>query len=159
MPQPNTADVVLTDQIAPLDIIPTSFCFPFLRDRRVVLANNRRRGAEIPGGHRDRINGVLELPAVAAKREAHEEVGAVVNDVIAIGFMRSSCSGEAPDGYRYPFPHSCQQFFAGFCEDLLDYEENDECLVPLLVAQSDIEKHLKDRGLLLYREAYRRLFS
>ncbi len=159
LPQPNTADVVLTDLIAPLDIIPTSFCFPFLRDGRVVLANNRRRGAEVPGGHRDPINGILELPEIAARREALEEVGAVVQNITAIGFMRSSCQGEIPNGYRYPFPYSCQQFFAGFCEELLEYEENDECLAPLLVEPNDIELHLKGRGLLLYREAYRILFS
>ena len=159
LPQPNTADVVLSCDIPPDYTIPTAFCFPFLMDGRVILTNNRRRGAEIPGGHRDPIGDQLEFPVRAALREAVEETGAVVRNVVPVGFMRSICSGTIPDGYRYQFPHSCQQFFAGICDEPTGYVENDECLSPLIVAPDQIEQHLSGRGLILYREAFRLIFG
>ncbi|MNU96987.1 NUDIX domain protein [compost metagenome] len=159
LPQPNTTDIVLTHLEAPYEIVPTAFCFPFLRDGRVILANNRRRGAEIPGGHRDLIEGVLEIPSVAARREALEEVGAVVKHVTPVGFQRSHCTGSAPDGYKYPFPHSSQQFYTGFCEDLVPYVENDECLMPLLLHHAEVHSHLKERAFQLYLAARAKLFG
>lgn len=159
LPQPNTADVVITHLEAPHEIVPTSFCFPFLRDGRVILANNRRRGAEVPGGHRDPVEGKLELPSVTACREALEEVGAVVRSVMPIGFMRSHCTGSAPEGYKYPFPYSSQQFYTGICEDLVPYVENDECLMPLLLTHDEVHKHLKDRAYQLYLAAHSKLFG
>lgn len=159
LPLPNTADVVLTDREAPWSIIPTAFCFPFLRNGDVVLTNNRRRGSEIPGGHRDVIIDTLEAPEDAATREAFEETGASISGIQPIGFMRSFCQGDQPEGYQYPFPYSCQQFYAGLCVRLDPYVENDECLAPLIVPRSDIELHLKGCGLILYKHALESIFG
>ena len=157
--KPNTVDVVLTRDIAPLDIIPTAFCFPFIDANRIVMTNNRRRGAEVPGGHRDFVNGVLETPRVAAIRETLEETGVVVNDLVAVGFMRSIIDGPEPENNKYPFPNSAQQFFTAICDEPTDYIENDECLMPLIIDHNDIEKHLHGRGLMLYYEAHRLMFG
>lgn len=157
--KPNKVDVVFSRQLAPDEIIPTAFCFPFIDANRIVLTNNRRRGAEVPGGHRDFVNGVLEFPEVAAIRETLEETGVIVKDLIAVGFMRSIIEGPEPEGNKYPFPNSAQQFFTATCDEPTDYIENDECLTPLIIDHKDIENHLHGRGLMLYYEAHRLMFG
>ncbi|MBY3433886.1 hypothetical protein HFN89_06955 [Rhizobium laguerreae] len=82
IPLPNTVDVVLCDLLAPDDITPTGFSFNFFDDGDLLLAHNRRRQVEVPGGHRDLLwEGGREHPAVAATRESFEETGAVVSDL------------------------------------------------------------------------------
>lgn len=154
LPQPNVADVVITPVEAPHELIPTAFCFPFARNGKVLLAHNRRRGLEIPGGHRETRDGIFELPHETAIRETLEEVGAIVPHVSAIGFMRSSCLGEIPPAYKYPFPHSCQQFYVGLVTWYFDFTETDECLAPVWVGRDEIGQHLSGRALELYYAAY-----
>ena len=107
LPQPNTLEIILTDETAPAELTATAFVVPLFDNDDMLLAQNTRRGVEIPGGHVDPD----ETFEQAARREAIEEVGVLLNDLHAIGYMRMTCTGAMPEGYRYPFPISYQQFF------------------------------------------------
>lgn len=129
LPLPNTVEIVITNQLAPVELTRTAFMLPVFDDGALLIAQNRRRGLEIAGGH---IEGD-ETPEVAAIREALEETGCTVTGVRPIGYLRMTSKGVAPDGYRYPFPLSYQQFFAGRAERLDSYVENDECVAPIKI--------------------------
>lgn len=167
LPLPNTVDVILSEILAPENVTPTAFTFAFFDDGDVLLAHNRRREVEVPGGHRDPVmtndpvsvpSGVLEHPAVAAVRECFEETGAKVTDVVAVGFMRSETEGPRPEGYRYPYPVSCQQFFTGMISSVEPFKETDECRPPVRLTQEEAENRLNGRTLALYRAARETLF-
>jgi len=154
LPQPNVADVVITPLEAPHELIPTAFCFAFRCDGSILMAQNTRRGLEVPGGHREIIDGILETPYETAKRETLEEIGAFMSDLNAVGFMRSTCLGSKPDGYDYPYPYSCQQFYVGRVTWNFEFTVTDECFEPVWVSRDQIEQHLSGRSLELYYAAY-----
>lgn len=159
IPLPNTVDVVLSDLLAPEEFTPTSFAFPFFDNGDILLAFNRRRNVEVPGGHRDPLpEGGKEHPAVAAARETLEETGAVVSDLQPVGFMRSQSDGVRPDGYKYPWPNSCQQFFAARIDQVVDFDETDECRPPIRLSHEEAEQAFNGRTLALYRAARLTLF-
>jgi 8-oxo-dGTP pyrophosphatase MutT (NUDIX family) len=159
IPLPNTVDVVLSNKLAPEAVTPTAFAFSFFDNSDILLANNRRRKVEVPGGHRDLLpSGRMEEPKAAATREAEEEVGAEIYDVVAIGFMRSHSNGVRPDGYRYPWPNSCQQFFAARIATVRPFEETDECRPPIRLTHEEAEQAFNGRTLALYRAARAALF-
>lgn len=141
LPQPNFSDVVLSEDCAPRDITPTAFVFQFFKNGDLLLTNNRRRGIEIPGGHIDTIDGRLELPHEAAIREGREETGAVHFLIEPVGFMRNVVVGDKPEGYKYPYPYSAQQFFAAAIRDEYTFEETDECLMPVRMSFIDAKEH------------------
>jgi len=159
IPMPNTADVVLSDLLAPDTATPTAFVFPFFDNGDLLLARNRRRDLEVPGGHRDMMRtGVLEHPSEAARREAREETGAELAELVPVGFMRSVSRASKPVGYRYPFPVSCQQFFAARIADVAGYTENDECLAPMRVTPDEALDMFNRRTVTLYVRAREILF-
>lgn len=138
LPFPNTVEVVITNDPAPSDLTRTAFMIPVEGDK-VVLATNQRRGLEAAGGHREGNETMVE----AAIREALEETGSHVGDVIPIGYLRMQVYRiMAPEGYEYPFPLSFQQFFAGRLLTLDEYIDNDECSQPELLhyAEPRIQK-------------------
>lgn len=151
---PNTVDVIVSDNLVPHEINPTTFAFVFTDDGKLIMANNRRRGPEVAGGH---IEGD-ETSLDGAKREAWEETGAHVDQLTPVGFFRSVTEGEMPENYRYPYPVSCQQFFAGIANRIDKYEVNDECLEPFTLAPSGAKAVLKESEFLLYKVALRKLF-
>jgi 8-oxo-dGTP pyrophosphatase MutT (NUDIX family) len=159
LPLPNVVEVVISETLAPDHLTPTAFLFPFFDNGDVQMACNRRRNVEVPGGHRDPLpSGRIEHPAVAARRETDEEAGASVTDLVPVGFMRSTTSGPKPDGYRYPYPVSCQQFFAGRIVALRDFVETDECKAPVRLTHEQAEASFNGRTLELYRAAREALF-
>lgn len=159
IPLPNTVDVVISDVLSPEAITPTAFAFAFFDDGDILLAYNRRRNVEVPGGHRDPLpEGGKEHPAVAAARETFEETGAVVSDLRPVGFMRSHSDGVRPDGYKYPWPNSCQQFFAARIDHVITFEETDECRPPIRLPHEEAEQAFNGRTLALYKAAREALF-
>lgn len=177
IPLPNTVDVVLSDLLAPEAVTPTAFAFPFFDNGDILLAHNRRRQVEVPGGHRDPIppKGMTpadalrlplsarkalakEHPSVAAARETHEETGAVVSDLVPVGFMRSHSDGVMPNDYKYPWPNSCQQFFAARVDHVIAFEETDECRPPVRLTHEEAEQAFNGRTLELYRAARQLMF-
>ena len=126
LPLPNFVEVVVSDQSCDPVLTRTAFMIPVHPDGSIVLAQNRRRGVEIAGGHVEPGETLVE----AATREALEEVGCTVADVRPIGFLRMVSSGEVPNDYPYPHPLSYQQFFAGRVVEQHKYVVNDECGLP-----------------------------
>lgn len=133
LPLPNYVEVVLTDELSPVDLTKTAFVVPVCDDGSIILANNVRRGLEISGGHIE--DG--ETPEEAACREALEEVGCEVTDVVPIGYLRMVSEGEVPADYAYPHPISYQQFFAGRVTAINEYQPNEECNVPVRTSVLD----------------------
>lgn len=128
-PLPNRSEFILDTCEPRGDLTSTAFVFPVAADGRILMANNRRRGIETPGGHIE----PGETARQAAMREALEEVGARVSPPVAIGHQRMLSQGLPPKGWRYPLPLAYQSFFAARIETVEDYLENDECLAPRYV--------------------------
>ena len=155
LPLPNRIETLLSDLLAPAHLTRTAFCLALLDDDRLVMATNRRRGQEIPGGHID----PGETAEMAARRELREETGYTAGAMIPIGMLRMTSDGVAPPDWAYPHPVGFQQFFAARVRGSLPYAANDECLAPIVL---DPHAVLGPNGLppgdqALYQEARRRL--
>jgi 8-oxo-dGTP diphosphatase len=134
LPAPNTVEIVLSEIAAPSKFTATAFVLP-VRDGKIVMAHNLRRGIEVPGGHVE----AGETLEQAARREAWEEVGVKLGDLTPIGYLRMNSFGDPPDDYKYPHPLSFQQFFAGRVEEMTEFAHTDECGTPVEVL--DLEEH------------------
>ncbi len=140
LPKPNTVKAYITSVEAPQELTRTAFMVPLVDHTTVVLATNRRRGEELPGGHRDsytrqvppdyRLERVTETMREAAIRETWEEVGCRVDKVIPLGYLMMETQGDMPDNWHYPYPLGYQQFYAGLVTSYEQYVPNDECLRP-----------------------------
>lgn len=129
LPVPNRIELVF-DTVQPRnDLTRTSFVMPVADDGSVVMATNRRRKVEVPGGHVE----PGESQQQAAIREGDEETGTSVADLEVLGHLRMTSSGIVPDTWSYPHPLSYQSFFAGRVIAMRDYVENDECKAPTIV--------------------------
>ncbi len=124
---------MLTDELSPVELTKTAFMVPVCDDDTIMVAMNVRRGPEISGGHIEEG----ETPEIAACREALEEVGCEVTDVVPIGYLRMVSEGEVPDDWSYPHPVGYQQFFAGRVSKINEYQPNDECGTPVRVSVLD----------------------
>ena len=149
LPTPNTVEVVITSELAPPDLTKTAFMVPVCDDGGIVIAVNQRRGLEIAGGHIE--DG--ETAEQAAFREAFEETGTTVSNVVPIGFLRmTSTADAAPHGYAYPFPLSYQQFFAGNVENIEPYTDNDECSAPVKIYDT-LDRRIIRKSITLFGNA------
>lgn len=153
LPFPNSIETIASDEVAPRDLITTAFVIPLFNDKSVLLAHNLRRGLEIPGGHIE----PGETAEEAAIRELVEEGGATVFKLHPIGYQKMVTGGEAPNDWRYPYPISYQQFFAGMVDEQYDYIPNDECRIPLISRPEQVEVDLKPEHYVLYEQAIKTL--
>lgn len=164
LPTPNVVETYIcpwswTPEMA--ELITTAFVFPFFADGRLVLTHNRRRGIEVPGGHIE----PGETPWAAAKREVKEETGYVVLDLVPVGYLKMTINAEKPEGYKYPYPVSYQQFFASRLDHRTqdDYIPNDECLQPIILHSKRILTNsvspFSDSHRLLFLEAHKTIFG
>lgn len=151
LPLPNKVDIWATSVMAPDKLTRTSFMVPLMPNGDVVLANNRRRGVEIPGGHID----PGETQTKAAVRECVEETGCWVSWIKPIGYLEMKSEGTVPPDWKYPHPLGYQQFFAGIVQSIEHYVENDECLAPVTMTYEQACETLPAGRLALYREARR----
>jgi 8-oxo-dGTP pyrophosphatase MutT (NUDIX family) len=156
IPAPNVGDVVFSDKLAADPLTPTAFVFPFLDDGSCVFAVNAKRGIETPGGHRDPLPrlGRVERPEETAEREAVEEAGAEVVDLVPVGFLRAKTTAPRPEGYPYPHPVSCQQFFAARVARLVPHTAKEECLLPVTLTYDEACGVLEGRVLELFKRAH-----
>lgn len=149
LPMPNRVEFIKTHIMAPVDLTKTSFVIPFLNSDHVIMANNRRRGFEIPGGHIEPGEILIE----AAQRECLEETGYEIVDLIPIGFLKMISDGEVPSDWKYPHPISYQQFFAGEVSRWCSFEANDECKDPMAFPINQLDV-LNEQQQMLIRNAY-----
>lgn len=165
LPLPNVSELVLSTEAAPEALTRTAFAIAFTQDKRAVMANNRRRGLEFAGGHRDPVlaalvsDVVLEDYEVAAGRELFEETGCKAAVLVPLAYQRNTCNGEVPEGYGYPFPTSYQQFMVGMVAEVAEFEETDECLHPVFVGVEDAEGLLRPSQYCLFMAAYDAVFG
>lgn len=136
LPSPNRIDLVFDTTPPPITLTRSAFMVALMPDGSVVMAVNRRRGMEVPGGHID--NG--ERQDEAALREGFEEAGVRISRHVTLGHLRMTSDGEVPAGWRYPHPLSYQSFFAGLVTDMVPYVENDECRSPKVVSDISLLK-------------------
>lgn len=129
LPLPNRVDFVHSSDTAPASHTRAAFVLPFRDTGELIMANNIRRGLEYAGGHVEKG----ESLRAAAIREAFEEVGCHLSEVVPIGFLRMITLGEKPEGYQYPFPVSFQQFFVARASEMVEYQPNDECGMPAFI--------------------------
>lgn len=82
---------------------------------KLMLANNLKRGIEIPGGHIEED----ETPKMASIREFLEEVGGNLSYISPFIRLDIICSDQQPiKNYKYPYPRSIMEFFYGEVSDI-----------------------------------------
>jgi len=140
LPIGNRVELIFDDCETRDDLTRTAFALPVMEDGAVVMANNRRRRIEVPGGHID----PGERADQAASREVLEETGATIDEPIPLGHLRMTSTGEAPPHWRYPHPLSYQMFYAGKVTNMTPYVENDECLAPRIMQDiASLKPHVR----------------
>lgn len=166
LPLPNRLRVVTGPEVAPEKLTKCAFLMGFTEDGLLVMANNRRRGVEIPGGHREEVEDEIGLRTETleetARREGFEEARIVADEIFPLGYEDLYSEGEAPAHGKYPFPQSYQQFYCGIVEladDPEDFVENDEVLRPVLLTPEEAEESLRPTQLAMYRAARAFLFE
>lgn len=166
IPLPNTVDVIVSDLCAPDSLNPTAFLLAFDEVGNLVLADDVKRGPEVPGGHIepiDRLPGNIYQVAAAngAMREGGEEAGIVIEEVRPLGIFRSNTFGPKPESQRHPYPHpvSTQQFFMGMMKQIdLTLLKKEDSHGPNLIAPQDAEAKLQAKEFVLYKYAMATLF-
>lgn len=141
LPKPNILETMPGRTLAPLHLTPTAFVVPMLSSDSCMLVVHKDplRGVGIPGGHVDPGETLVQ----AATREALEETGCTVDNLIPVGFLRSQIGGQPPDGYHYPFPLSYQQFFVGRVVRCSDFEADQEVSHRLHCTIAEAMTHLR----------------
>lgn len=153
LPLPNKVEFIKTYKMAPVDLTRTSFVIPFINSDHVVMANNRRRGFELPGGHVE----LDETLSQAAQRECLEETGFEIDNLVPLGYLKMTSEGEVPSDWKYPHPISYQQFFTGETSKWTPYEPNDECKHPVLFPITHLDG-LTEQQIMLILEAHQMVY-
>ena len=149
LPLPNVVKFIRDDVLTPLSHTKTAFMVPLLPDGSVVLARNRRRGWEYPGGHIE----PGESSCFAAHRETVEETGYWVSHIRALGYLLMMSEGSVPSDWKYPHPVGFQQFYVGNVMWNTDYIENDECMSPVILTPSQARDTMDPQRLAIYEAA------
>lgn len=140
LPGPNRVELVLSDTTTNMSLTKSAFVIPVLPDGSILMADNRKRGIEVPGGHLEPGEG----QAQAARRETHEETGAHLGEMNPICHLRMRSLGDIPKGWRYPHPLGYQSFFCARVVSIDEYVENEECLKPRIINDlNELEPHVR----------------
>lgn len=113
-PKPNLATWVKSSIMPPEDLISSCFGIIYYKDS-VILIKHISRGLEIPGGHKEAGESVLNC----FKREISEECGVSdLNNIKLIAHQEILVMAPKPDQYKYPYPKSYQCVFKATAQSL-----------------------------------------
>lgn len=137
-PVPNRSEYMLCDSLPPSEQTATAFTFAVFDDGSILFSRSLKPGRDVEpaGGHIE----PGEDQKAAAQREAQEEIGAIVGDLIPIGQQIMLSQGKKPEGWKYAFPLSFQAFFAARIISVTDYVPNDECAEPVRISDFSVLK-------------------
>lgn len=122
--------IMSSEETSPPELTTSSFALVFDQSRRGLwLAQNRRRGLEISGGHVEEG----ETPEEAVRRENFEECGIKIKKVVPVAYQEITLLAPPPADWKYPAPVSYMQFFAAEVDSQIHFTETDECLSPVFM--------------------------
>jgi 8-oxo-dGTP pyrophosphatase MutT (NUDIX family) len=121
LPKPNEARQYITDELPPLEICRTAFCFAF-NGENVLLTRLKKRDWDIPGGKID----AGETPQQAAIREALEEAFVQIEIIGLIGTQELELLGASPENLGWKNSLSVQVYFLCRIQKLLPFRKNKE---------------------------------
>lgn len=117
LPPGGYIQLIESSHLAPLDSITSVHVFCF-REGELLLVRHPTRGWDIPGGHIEIGESVIE----ALERELLEEAGVTASNPDLIGYLEVNVPGMKPENYRYPFPNSYLPFFIAEAEEILEFK-------------------------------------
>jgi len=131
LPKPNSAEILLTAELPPAALCTAAYVFAFDGDK--LLMADLDRGVDIPGGHID----PGETPEVAMRREVLEETAATIGPARLFAVQKLVCTGEKPDGYKYPFPVSYQLMYVANGVTHGTFTQDEDSKGAIMIAKAD----------------------
>lgn len=112
-------EFIVSKQIPPIELCTAVFCVTSYQ-RKLLLTSHLKRGWELPGGHLDEGEGLIQ----GATREVLEETGAIIEKPVYFGYKKVTAVKPVPHLYRigefYPFPYSYVPYFYGDVSEILN---------------------------------------
>ena len=121
----------------PAQHLTTSAYVMLFRGEDILLIQDRERGWDIPGGHREEGETVEQCAA----RELLEEGAARAKKLVPFARVEVRVSEPVPAGYKYPAPSSYMQFYIATLGELLPFEGKFETANRIFVAPCDAERY------------------
>lgn len=135
---------IQTAEAPPLHLSTAVFCVTTYNGK-IILAENGKRGWELPGGHIEPGESLDE----AVRREVHEETGAVIEKIEQFGFKMVSPNAPIPHRDNpenfYPYPHSYVPYFFAEATEVSDIPLADD-VIGVKLASLDEAKQLLAKG-------------
>lgn len=155
LPKPSEGRLYITDELPPLEICRTAFCFAF-NGENLLLTRLKKRDWDIPGGKID----AGETPQQAALRETLEEAFVQVEIMDLIGTQELELLGTSPEKPGWQDPISVQVYFLCRIKKLLPFQKNKESTERGFFAPDDAREIPTMRNHEeIYEEALRRILT
>lgn len=138
-PKPNLATWYQTNQL-PLDEENVATCFGFIKYQdHLVFVKHISRGEEMPGGHRESGESLMDC----LKRELKEECGITeLKNIKPVAIQEIKVSAPKPQNYNYTYPISYQVVFYAETTDLENFEPSLDSVGRVLIPIDNIKNHL-----------------
>ncbi|WP_028776415.1 NUDIX hydrolase [Shimazuella kribbensis] len=120
LPKPNVVSEVLSSTLPPIGKITTVFGVVTYKGK--VLVAHLYRGWDLPGGHVDNGEGLME----ALEREVFEETKVRIYQPTLVGYQKLEVLADKPKNYQYPYPESYQVHFHAEVKEICEFEGDSE---------------------------------